>query len=675
MKYGDEKEFRPILIYVISLSWSVCWIFIQCYLLYQREIEILRKLPRTSGTVWQSVFASPATPALGRFGLLVFLVHLAFALLNASIFQTLFASRLQPRQQVVALLGQLLLATLTLSLCAAWLFPGSLMGDQLALVLMRLSNQVVAGVLVVAVLAALSAWLWIKWQQSGRVRVTIVSIAMASLLPGWSPWKSVRGESARGPDVIVIGIDSLRPDHLARNGAPFTVMPNLERLLDQSVVFTDTLSTQPHTFPSTVSILTGQWPVTNGARGNLFSPQLVDRLQSVAHRFAEAGYETVFAMDETRFANIDTTYGFNRVLSPEIGVAEMAIGLVGDNVLTNLLSLHPVALWLMPEIYGNRAISQVYRPDSFSRRLRNGIDDISEDKPVFLYVHFCAGHWPYELPHLYQKDRFDAMKTGAFSDTKSGYLRALGTADIQVQDLLQSLQEAGRLENSVITVLSDHGEDFDLQKDLWPEGAINVPGGIVHGHGGSAIRSSQVSVMLAISSRGDNDLGSGISEVPASLVDVAPTLHSLAGLSAQAASYEGHILLGEEREDVGIDRVRFVESSYFPGSLRKSTIEEAAVLRDMAEMYRLGADGRVVVKDAWVPYQIENRQRAAYLGGWVMMTSGESDEDLVLINRVSRQGWRADQAPTAAPIEVLTRVWCEHWKVDEVAEQYCQASS
>lgn len=675
MKYRDEKEFRPLLIYVISLSWSACWVVIQCYLLYQREIEILRKLPRTSGTVWQSVFASPATPALGRFGLLVFLVHLAFALLNASIFQTLFASRLQPRQQVVALLGQLLLATLTLSLCAAWLFPGSLMGDQLALVLMRLSSQVVAGVLVAAVLAAIAAWLWIKWKQSGRLRVTIVTLALVCFLAGWSPWKSVRGESARGPDVIVIGVDSLRPDHLARNGAPFTVMPNLERLLDQSVVFTDTLSTQPHTFPSTVSILTGQWPVTNGARGNLFSPQLVDRQQSIAHRFAEAGYETVFAMDETRFANIDTTYGFNRVLSPEIGVAEMAIGLVGDNVLTNLLSLHPVALWLMPEIYGNRAISQVYRPDSFSRRLRNGIDDISEDKPVFLYVHFCAGHWPYELPHLYQKDRFDAMKTGAFSDTKSGYLRALGTADLQVQDLLQSLQEAGRLENSVITVLSDHGEDFDLQKDLWPEGAINVPGGIVHGHGGSAIRSSQVSVMLAISSRGDNDLGSGISEVPASLVDVAPTLHSLAGLSAQAASYEGHILLGDEREDVGIDRVRFVESSYFPGSLRKSTIEEAAVLRDMAEMYRLGADGRVVVKDAWVPYQIENRQRAAYLGDWVMMTSGESDEGLVLINRASRQGWRADQAPTAAPIEVLTRAWCEHWKVDKVAEQYCQASS
>jgi len=675
MKNRDEKEFRPLLIYVISLSWSACWVVIQCYLLYQREIEILRKLPRTSGTVWQSVFASPATPALGRFGLLVFLVHLAFALLNASIFQTLFASRLQPRQQVVALLGQLLLATLTLSLCAAWLFPGSLMGDQLALVLMRLSSQVVAGVLVAAVLAAIAAWLWIKWKQSGRLRVTIVTLALVCFLAGWSPWKSVRGESARGPDVIVIGVDSLRPDHLARNGAPFTVMPNLERLLDQSVVFTDTLSTQPHTFPSTVSILTGQWPVTNGARGNLFSPQLVDRQQSIAHRFAEAGYETVFAMDETRFANIDTTYGFNRVLSPEIGVAEMAIGLVGDNVLTNLLSLHPVALWLMPEIYGNRAISQVYRPDSFSRRLRNGIDDISEDKPVFLYVHFCAGHWPYELPHLYQKDRFDAMKTGAFSDTKSGYLRALGTADLQVQDLLQSLQEAGRLENSVITVLSDHGEDFDLQKDLWPEGAINVPGGIVHGHGGSAIRSSQVSVMLAISSRGDNDLGSGISEVPASLVDVAPTLHSLAGLSAQAASYEGHILLGDEREDVGIDRVRFVESSYFPGSLRKSTIEEAAVLRDMAEMYRLGADGRVVVKDAWVPYQIENRQRAAYLGDWVMMTSGESDEGLVLINRASRQGWRADQAPTAAPIEVLTRAWCEHWKVDKVAEQYCQASS
>src|SRR5262245_59883052 len=68
-----------------------------------------------------------------------------------------------------------------------------------------------------------------------------------------------------GANVVVIGIDTLRADHLACYGYPRPTSPRLDALSRESVLFTTAISQAPWTLPSFASILTGLLPSNHGA--------------------------------------------------------------------------------------------------------------------------------------------------------------------------------------------------------------------------------------------------------------------------------------------------------------------------------------------------------------------------------------------------------------------------
>jgi len=68
------------------------------------------------------------------------------------------------------------------------------------------------------------------------------------------------GRSARRDNVVLVVIDTLRPDHLATYGYGRDTAPFLGALARQGVVF-DGLSTSSWTKPATASLLTGLLPV------------------------------------------------------------------------------------------------------------------------------------------------------------------------------------------------------------------------------------------------------------------------------------------------------------------------------------------------------------------------------------------------------------------------------
>ena len=58
-----------------------------------------------------------------------------------------------------------------------------------------------------------------------------------------------------------------------------------------------------------------------------------------ARRCAEGhGYQTIYATDEVRFANIDQSFGFDQLITPPIGAADFLLGKAGDLPLVNLVS-------------------------------------------------------------------------------------------------------------------------------------------------------------------------------------------------------------------------------------------------------------------------------------------------------------------------------------------------
>jgi hypothetical protein len=658
----------------LALFWSGAWVAYQAWLLYQHVFSPLVPVLDRQGWWHHGNYVRLMVRPLLAFLLPALGLYVIFAWINARAFHRLLMPHLhRQRERLFAFLGQLLLTTFALSLLGAWVYPASMMGDALGLMLIPRGSQWLALGLGIVVSAYFLLWAGMELVRLPRIGQWAAGLLLTApmALALTTTHRKHDADNAR-PDVILIGVDSLRPDHLTSFGAPFKAVPNIESFVQDSVVFSDALTTQAHTFPATASILTGLYPTNSGARGNLFPPSLVKTGHSIAWRFKAAGWRTVFGTDETRFSNIDELYGFEKVLGPGIGVPDYLMSFVSDSVLVNLTANTAAGRWLFPHLYGNRAVAHAYRPESFSRLLQLAVDG-SDSRPLFLYVHLCSGHWPYEPPSLSREDGFDHMPAGQLADTAAGYLRAIGNADAQVSRLLTDLRERGRLENAAVVLFSDHGEDFGLKKDVILDDAGEVLSSGMNGHGSSAVREPQVRVLLAWQRFGQARFAPRETSLPVSLVDIAPTLADLAGLPEDSSvHYDGvslePALVGGTPEGM-LDRIRFVESSKFVGALDTRTIEVGNVIAEEGSSFGFAPNGRVEVLPQHVAPQIALRERTAWSGRFVALLPRDLDAAPVLLDR-QRLHWQpaASARELAAP---LMAKLCEHWQADPITKARC----
>ncbi|MFC3908692.1 sulfatase-like hydrolase/transferase [Legionella dresdenensis] len=252
------------------------------------------------------------------------------------------------------------------------------------------------------------------------------------------------------PNIIIIGVDSINPDNVNAHDTPV-----INEFLDNSVRFTDTISPLARTYPAWVSILTGRYPNHTQARENLMPQDTVNSNQSLAWVLQHQGYQTVYASDERRFNNIDKEYGFESITGPKIGVNEIILGSFNDFPLSNLLINTKIAKWLLPYNYLNRASYFAYYPNTFNQVLKTTLEQQNPNQPLFFAVHYTISHWPYAWAGTSPAEfynPFDAHRR------KKIYKQALAIADQQVGIMLESLKHMGLLQNSMVILLSDHGE-------------------------------------------------------------------------------------------------------------------------------------------------------------------------------------------------------------------------
>ena len=70
-------------------------------------------------------------------------------------------------------------------------------------------------------------------------------------------------ENSSDPNLIIIGIDTLRADRLGCYGYEKNTSPNIDRLADEGVIFLRNYSQAPWTMPSFASIMTSLYPRTH----------------------------------------------------------------------------------------------------------------------------------------------------------------------------------------------------------------------------------------------------------------------------------------------------------------------------------------------------------------------------------------------------------------------------
>jgi hypothetical protein len=465
-------------------------------------------------------------------------------------------------------------------------------------------------------------------------------------------------------DIIIIGIDGLRPDHLQYEGADKSLAPFINNIVNQSFLYKNTYTPLGRTYVAWMSILTGQYPVNNKIRFNLAPPEYTISPIPLTNSLKNEGYSSTYAIDERRFNQIDLNYGFDNLVGPKIGAADAFLSSLADLPYVNILLKHPFGKYLFPYQYGNRAYGKAYDPKMFNDDIISSLDF---NKPNFLAVHYCLLHWPYSSKSFIQSP--PSSWNGNYNHFM--YKQMLSKVDKQVEDLFNKLKSNGMLENSVIYILSDHGESFKLKGDYQKKEKLitELPSQKSWGHGTNILDQEQSRVLLSKVRFINNEIVNKKIEFNDlySLVDVLPSINGdLGSPIVDTSKFDGYILpntIPVKEEKINNERFVFVESSLPVKSINKSFIDKDDVLSETSSYYEVKSNGQAYMRlDDYVRL-IAKKQRSIYIGN-LQLTIAPDYEDLIIYNRHTKTAEPESSFKEKKLIIRPLQLLCEHYKND-----------
>lgn len=449
----------------------------------------------------------------------------------------------------------------------AWLFPQS--NYSVAF------QSIVSPLWVVACFALLFVAFLVAVMPLRRgVLVSLVGLVLAGLAGfGWLSTPEHEIAQRSGPrNIVLIGVDSLSADAFEKNP---TLLPVLTELMGQARRYSRAYTPLGRTFPAWVSILSGKPPAEHGAVFNLRNMEHVERQDLLPSTLRHMGYRTVFAIDERRFANIDESFGFDRVVGPKAGALDFALQGVNDNPLSNLLLQTPLAAYLFPYSYINVAAHANYSADGFVERV---LGSVQGEQPLFMAVHFESAHFPYRTRHAQVEVQHDNHFMG-------DHLQALTVVDRQVAQLLAGLKVRGALDDALVILLSDHGEAVgDLEASvLRDDEPFDVRS---FGHGANLLSDRQSRIILGgLRFRNGEPVGEPSAETrQVSLLALRPAIEAFAR--------------GGEAEIPGLGECLIVETGIrLDATQDYRSLKEADVARQAASFYEVDPQGRLRLRE------------------------------------------------------------------------------
>ncbi len=326
----------------------------------------------------------------------------------------------------------------------------------------------------------------LRWLSGGAPILALLLLAGLFLAAGCSP--PGKAEPEARPNVVLIVIDTFRPDHLGINGYRRATAPFLEGLLERSTVFPRASSTSSWTAPATSSLFTGLYPPRHGVTEGFLAYR--QRSQTVEELLGQ-------------------TITLNRLPADVATLPELLkrAGYGTFGLATNIN--------IGPEIGFDRGFDRFEKMTDRSarkvaERLQPWHDELLGPRPSFLYLHFNDVHEPYQPRAPWYRVEGDEL-----ARTVSAYDSEISFLDRVIEELYGEL---GWDRGTLLVVVSDHGEEFRE-----------------HGQIGHQFTLYQelTGVLLAFSGE-DLGIPAAAVEMPASLIDVAPTILGRLGIPAPA---------------------------------------------------------------------------------------------------------------------------------------------
>ena len=352
-----------------------------------------------------------------------------------------------------------------------------------------------------------------------------------------------RGAASPRPNVLMIVVDSLRPDRVRGSGDAPEVAARIQGLEAGSAVFSRATTPLARTYGSMTSVLTGLHPVRHGVR--TLYPERAARgplAGALPRRLARAGYATIAVGGycATVLREIDFGFAVQRTPRSELGLIVSAAA----------LRAHPlIPVWLR----GSRLRDQF----PILRDAVEGEDprEVTADAvaswraaapPFFEVVFFGNPHQPYvppagaaaspgayRGPNRYSVTAGDLVEqvrigtTGGVARESAAeaanvrrlYDGAVRGVDRAIGELIDALDRDGLRDDTIVLILADHGENL-----------LDANGPLAHGEGVERDRSNEVPLLV----RWPGRIAPRRIEEPVSLVDLVPTLAEATGLPAGA---------------------------------------------------------------------------------------------------------------------------------------------
>lgn len=457
---------------------------------------------------------------------------------------------------------------------------------------------------------------------------------------------------SKKPNVIIIGVDSLMPRTLTYFGAKQENMPTIDDWLKGATVFTHSLTPLARTSPAWASILTGDNPKLTNARYNLTDPKQLTITETIGHQLQKQGYYTIFATDDRQFNQVNEQFGFTKVIGVKQGLNNFLLSQVNDFPLSNLIINTSIGAWLFPYNYANRASAFSYYPQTFNDQLNKQITQLPQGQPLFMAVHFAMPHWPYYDASMPVKNIGNHPQLSS----EQLYLQSLKIADTQVKSFLTSLKKQGLLDNTVVIMLSDHGNTFadvgdriTQQKNYLPNPALApfrfYTKNLAYGHGVDVLTLPQNHTLLAVKYYNGQKQFVGRKKSIVSLIDITPTildfLHIQSPYNMQGKSL---LPLINTKQEFTTSRSLFLESGFSLPTILSATPKAEEVLDQGIKYYQvIPATGMVTVNPIYRDFIITGKNRAIINAPWMLAYYPNSDgpASLVLVNIKTRQ-WTTD---------------------------------
>ncbi len=337
-----------------------------------------------------------------------------------------------------------------------------------------------------------AVWFSLQWVKSTRLlRFSFLAFMTAGI--GFFSYGSLDREKANAPsanisaglpNIVLISVDALRPDHTFLGAYERDTTPHLKEFAKESVVFDNAFANSSWTRASVSTMFTSLYPTSH--KNNGLGSELAQAAFTLPKALKTKGYATgVFSAN----AFVAPVFGFGSGVDK---FYHKRVSVYGQLIMGHVLgSLRKYSPFLNKLNIFFESIEIPFLGEAGKTTKAEGLNDAFLDwtsglkgQPFFAYFHFMETHTPYATPAPFDRKFVDPSYTGPlpndqplhepfypltkaialpekeYDNLVAQYDGNIAYVDHRLNELFQALRERDLLDKTLVIITADHGEEF-----------------------------------------------------------------------------------------------------------------------------------------------------------------------------------------------------------------------